>query len=167
MIQADNDIAVANEGAFELMGAQIIGRPFFTALRQSSLVADIEMALETGAARTGSFATIAGHTNVTNDVHIRPSADQLVLTFIDISDAQDLDNFRRDFVANVSHELRTPLASVMGFIETLRGPAKGDAAAHDRPVISNSHSDQDDEFIHRLIAHYCAKGFRNNDVTEN
>jgi two-component system phosphate regulon sensor histidine kinase PhoR len=39
---------------------------------------------------------------------------------------------RRDFVANVSHELRTPLTSIMGFIETLRGPASDDAAARNR-----------------------------------
>jgi len=35
-------------------------------------------------------------------------------------------------VANVSHELRTPLTSMMGFIETLRGPAKDDVAARER-----------------------------------
>jgi len=39
---------------------------------------------------------------------------------------------RGDFVANASHELRTPLASVLGFIETLRGPAKDDAEAQDK-----------------------------------
>jgi two-component system phosphate regulon sensor histidine kinase PhoR len=39
---------------------------------------------------------------------------------------------RADFVANASHELRTPLASLSGFIETLQGPAKNDAAARDR-----------------------------------
>ena len=39
---------------------------------------------------------------------------------------------RRDFVANVSHELRTPLTAIMGFIETLRGPARDDADARDR-----------------------------------
>ncbi len=39
---------------------------------------------------------------------------------------------RADFVANASHELRTPLASVLGFVETLQGPAKNDAAARDR-----------------------------------
>jgi two-component system phosphate regulon sensor histidine kinase PhoR len=30
---------------------------------------------------------------------------------------------------NVSHELRTPLTSLLGFIETLRGPASEDRAA--------------------------------------
>ena len=31
------------------------------------------------------------------------------------------------FVAHVSHELRTPLTSLVGFIETIQGPAKDDA----------------------------------------
>ena len=39
---------------------------------------------------------------------------------------------RRDFVANVSHELKTPLTSVLGFIETLRGPARDDVETRDR-----------------------------------
>jgi two-component system phosphate regulon sensor histidine kinase PhoR len=33
---------------------------------------------------------------------------------------------RRDFVANVSHELRTPLTALIGFLETLKGPARND-----------------------------------------
>jgi two-component system phosphate regulon sensor histidine kinase PhoR len=43
-----------------------------------------------------------------------------------------LDQMRADFVANVSHELKTPLSSLIGFIETLRGPAAGDAEARQR-----------------------------------
>jgi two-component system phosphate regulon sensor histidine kinase PhoR len=43
-----------------------------------------------------------------------------------------LERMRADFVANSSHELRTPLASLIGFIETLRGPAEGDIAAQRR-----------------------------------
>ena len=39
---------------------------------------------------------------------------------------------RQDFVANASHELRTPLASLTGFIETLRGPARNDEVARER-----------------------------------
>ena len=39
---------------------------------------------------------------------------------------------RSDFIANASHELRTPLASLKGFIETLRGPARNDSAARER-----------------------------------
>jgi two-component system phosphate regulon sensor histidine kinase PhoR len=39
---------------------------------------------------------------------------------------------RADFVANASHELRTPLASLIGFIDTLRGPARDDPPARER-----------------------------------
>lgn len=39
---------------------------------------------------------------------------------------------RADFVANVSHELRTPLTSLIGFTETLRGPAADDPPARER-----------------------------------
>ncbi len=40
-----------------------------------------------------------------------------------------LEKMRADFIANSSHELRTPLASLIGFIETLRGPAAEDREA--------------------------------------
>ena len=53
------------------------------------------------------------------------------LIFRDQSEARRIDRMRADFIANASHELRTPLASITGFIETLRGPAKNDAAARD------------------------------------
>ncbi len=40
-----------------------------------------------------------------------------------------VERMRADFVANASHELRTPLASLIGFIDTLRGPAADDPSA--------------------------------------
>jgi len=54
------------------------------------------------------------------------------MTFRDQSEARRIDRMRADFIANASHELRTPLASIAGFIETLRGPAKNDAKARER-----------------------------------
>jgi two-component system phosphate regulon sensor histidine kinase PhoR len=39
---------------------------------------------------------------------------------------------RADFIANAGHELKTPLAALIGFIETLRGPARDDGAARER-----------------------------------
>ena len=38
----------------------------------------------------------------------------------DITQADRLDQTRRDFVANVSHELRTPLTVLAGFLETMQ-----------------------------------------------
>ena len=47
----------------------------------------------------------------------------------DITAAWGAERIRSDFVANVSHELRSPLSVLIGFIETLKGPASGDHAA--------------------------------------
>jgi len=54
-----------------------------------------------------------------------------VVVFKDQSEARRIDRMRADFIANASHELRTPLASISGFVETLRGPARNDAVARD------------------------------------
>lgn len=53
----------------------------------------------------------------------------LILSLHDLTEARRLERMRVDFVANASHELRTPLASVLGFVETLQGPARDDAVA--------------------------------------
>jgi two-component system, OmpR family, phosphate regulon sensor histidine kinase PhoR len=55
-----------------------------------------------------------------------------VIAFADNSEARRIDRMRADFIANASHELRTPLASVSGFIETLRWPARDDPEARER-----------------------------------
>ena len=49
-----------------------------------------------------------------------------VLLLNDLTALKRSEQLRADFVANASHELRTPLASLVGFIETLRGPARDD-----------------------------------------
>ncbi|MBX6328498.1 MAG: PAS domain-containing protein [Pseudolabrys sp.] len=59
-------------------------------------------------------------------------ADLLLMTFNDLTPLRRVEEMRADFVANASHELRTPLAALLGFIETLRGSAKDDAAAREK-----------------------------------
>ncbi len=49
-----------------------------------------------------------------------------IMVFHDNTDIRNLENTRREFVANVSHELKTPLTSLQGFIETLLGGALKD-----------------------------------------
>ncbi|MGH6840862.1 MAG: sensor histidine kinase, partial [Methylocella sp.] len=56
----------------------------------------------------------------------------LILTLRDLSEARRVERMRVDFVANASHELRTPLASLLGFVETLQGPAREDKDARER-----------------------------------
>jgi len=56
----------------------------------------------------------------------------VLVSFEEMTDKEQASQMRRDFVANVSHELRTPLTALMGFIETLRGPARNDPKASAR-----------------------------------
>ena len=55
-----------------------------------------------------------------------------VLALRDETDVRRAERTRADFLANASHELRTPLASLLGFIETLRGHAKEDEGAREK-----------------------------------
>ncbi|MEA2861184.1 MAG: two-component system, OmpR family, phosphate regulon sensor histidine kinase PhoR, partial [Methylobacteriaceae bacterium] len=71
------------------------------------------------------------------DVYIAPmefgvGTGMVMLTLHDLSEARRVERMRVDFVANASHELRTPLASLLGFVETLQGPARNDPVARDR-----------------------------------
>jgi two-component system phosphate regulon sensor histidine kinase PhoR len=63
-----------------------------------------------------------------------PLADggQALIVLSDRTRERVVERMRADFVANVSHELRTPLASLIGFVETLRGPAADDPPAQQR-----------------------------------
>ena len=49
-----------------------------------------------------------------------------ILVFHDLTRLNELENTRKEFVANVSHELRTPLSLIKGFVETLLDGAKDD-----------------------------------------
>ncbi len=38
---------------------------------------------------------------------------------LSLEQVTDLDNFRREMIANLSHDLRTPMASILGYLETV------------------------------------------------
>ena len=54
-----------------------------------------------------------------------------IIFFYDITDLVRVNTMRADFLANASHELKTPVASLLGYIETLRGHAKDDPKAQE------------------------------------
>lgn len=56
----------------------------------------------------------------TLSVRIQPYGEGMKLVLSqDITEREQADTMRRDFVANVSHEIRTPLTVLAGFIETM------------------------------------------------
>ncbi len=133
-IDRNERILAANAEARKLLGQELSGRHFITALRQPDLVEAVELCMDDNAPRLVSY--LSGHTNAdaTYDVHVQRTSDAnaVLLSFQDVTQMTQAGQMRRDFVANVSHELRTPLTSLMGFIETLQGPAKDDPAARER-----------------------------------
>ena len=61
-----------------------------------------------------------------NYLQLTNSKDNYVILMKNITPLKNIEKVRSSFIANVSHELKTPLATVMGFLETIRGPAKDD-----------------------------------------
>ena len=59
------------------------------------------------------------------------NAATMLIRFSDETLLRRSEQMRADFIANASHELRTPLAALIGYIETLQGPAKDDMKARD------------------------------------
>jgi two-component system phosphate regulon sensor histidine kinase PhoR len=136
LIGPDSSIEVANSAAEALLGRAIAGRHYLTILRQPSLVETVDTALRDRMPGQTTFLTNEASRSVTYRTTAAPvttaTGQGVLLTFEDITPLQEAGQIRRDFVANVSHELRTPLTALIGFIETLKGAARDDAAARER-----------------------------------
>ena len=61
-----------------------------------------------------------------NHLQLTNTRDNYVILMKNITPLKNIERVRSSFIANVSHELKTPLATIMGFLETIRGPAKDD-----------------------------------------
>lgn len=134
MVDQTERIIAANADANMLLGQNIQGRHFATILRQPQVIEAVEQSLRSkGPAKTRHLSN-DGAQDTTFEVQFRymNSVGAVLATFQDVTHLEQAGQMRRDFVANVSHELRTPLTALMGFIETLRGPARDDAAARER-----------------------------------
>jgi two-component system, OmpR family, phosphate regulon sensor histidine kinase PhoR len=136
LIGRDDRILAANQTARALLGPDIRGRLYVTCLRQPGLIDCIEQGLRNGAAGQGRHVVRGASSDSIYRVIVNPvegdGQNGVLCTFEDISEQEQIGQMRRDFVANVSHELRTPLTALLGFIETLQGAARHDAAARER-----------------------------------
>jgi two-component system phosphate regulon sensor histidine kinase PhoR len=133
----------ANSGACALLGEGLGGRHFITAIRQPSVLDAVESCLRDHVARQTRYLGSEGGQDTTYRVtcsHVDIEVGKAVLVcFEDITQVEQAGQMRRDFVANVSHELRSPLTSLLGFIETMRGPARGDPVASERFLSTMQH----------------------------
>ena len=133
-------VVEANEAARLLLPGLKLGHPLSFALRSPVVLDGIDAVLASSEPLRVEYSEHVPSER-TFEVHIGPLRSEaldrdarsgVVLFFRDLTSARRLEAMRTDFVANASHELRTPLASLLGFVETLQGPARNDPAARER-----------------------------------
>lgn len=132
-------IVGANAAARAQFGPRLVGLDLGAALRSQKLRETAMRVIggkgdEAGPGQTVAF-DMTGAVERAYQAHVMalgpvlPEGPAAAVAMQDLTAARRIDEMRRDFVANISHELKTPLAGIVGFIETLRGPAAHDAAA--------------------------------------
>jgi two-component system phosphate regulon sensor histidine kinase PhoR len=135
----------ASAAARALLGADPAGRALTEVLRHPAVIEAVEETLNHGAGRGAEFVlpgTIERHLAARIEMlpseagpsEVGPSeaGAAVMIALHDLTEIARGQRARSDFIANVSHELRTPLSSLIGFIETLQGPAHDDAPARAR-----------------------------------
>jgi two-component system, OmpR family, phosphate regulon sensor histidine kinase PhoR len=132
VVDPDARITLANDAALALFGQSLIGRHHGISFRQPDFIRAIEAALTGRGGSKVRMVSSAVAQDVIYQVSVSPLPSGALCVFEDHSAFEQMGQMRRDFVANVSHELRTPLTALLGFIETLQGPARNDAAARER-----------------------------------
>lgn len=163
----------ANRKAVALFGDGLINRPFVTVVRHPVVVQAVEWVLRPDASDAPptdpalptppeGIASLranllADGRDIAAEVTVSPVPASIgkgaLIAILDNSVAEEAEKTRRDFVANVSHELRTPLTAMIGFIETLRGPARDDAKARDRFLdIMEREAHRMNRLVHDLLS---------------
>jgi two-component system phosphate regulon sensor histidine kinase PhoR len=114
--------------------ALAVGSLLTLALRNPTLLNAIEAVRQSGVAQTVELhQTVPNATWHRADVAPLPGeAGLFAVVLRSLTEQKRLEQLRSDFIANASHELRTPLTSLVGFIDTLLGPAARDEGARER-----------------------------------
>ena len=132
LLNRDGHVEMTNASLRRLFAleADPRGRPLAEAFALEGLTALAASARESGELRDGEFSLAEPETRQLHVNAICPrragEAPQTILVFHDVTRLKELENTRRDFVANVSHELRTPISLIKGFTETLMDGAVDD-----------------------------------------
>ncbi len=136
VVAGDSRVVAVNRHAKAILPALRIGGNLALALRDPDILDGIGRVFASGRSEQVAWrerVPVERVFDVTVAPLDQPSADRaLVLTLRDLTETLRVERMRADFIANASHELRTPLASLLGFVETLQGPARDDAHARTR-----------------------------------
>jgi two-component system phosphate regulon sensor histidine kinase PhoR len=140
VLDREGRVIAFNETAISIAPALRRGEAALIALRMPELVDAIRRATKRHEPqRVEFFERVpldrwfeAFVTPVSLSTGVGDAVEIVLVTFNDLTPLRRVEEMRADFIANASHELRTPLAALLGFVETLQGPAKDDPAARDK-----------------------------------
>jgi two-component system phosphate regulon sensor histidine kinase PhoR len=138
VLDLNHRIVHANYAAELAIGSNINMRPLVDAMRSPELLDAVEAVMAGAVPEAIADIELRDHTTrsyraiIARLANIGGGGEAAVMALQDLTAIRRLEAMRADFVANASHELRTPLANLVGFIETLEGPAKDDEAARAR-----------------------------------
>ncbi len=138
VLRGDRRILHANQAVVDLLGHDPIDADLTAAIRNPEILNAADAVLAgRDEHRTVEFARGGEREQhlVARMVRLserRPIGPVVILALHDLTAIRKTMQMRADFVANVSHELRTPLSTLVGCIETLRGPAKDDPEGRER-----------------------------------
>ena len=137
LLNRQRRVVRANKAARGIFGRQMQDRDLAAVLRNPPLLDAVEEVLS-GAPGREVELTLTGASDREFRAMVEPlprsgvDGTVAVLSLHDVTALRRMEQMRADFVANASHELRTPLSALLGFIETLRGPARDDSEARER-----------------------------------
>ncbi|MDH5187996.1 MAG: ATP-binding protein [Rhodospirillaceae bacterium] len=137
LLDKKREVLALNQAAAELMGDNARGSDLSMSFRHPQILDSVSMAISGGTAKATEITLSAPvrrifeayATSLPKGIAGNARA---ILVLHNVTLARQAEEMRADFVANVSHELRSPLSSLVGFIETLQGPAKDDVAAQEK-----------------------------------
>jgi len=136
-VDRGHNVMHANQAALDLFPSMRIGAVIALANRSPELAEAIDHVVEYQTPRSVRLherMPMERRLDATVSPLARDHGDlpAIVIVLRDVSERERLAQMRADFIAHASHELRTPLAALRGFIETLQGAARNDAAARER-----------------------------------
>ena len=137
LVGSREEVIGFNAAASKLLPGLARGEAFVRAVRMPALLEAVRRCSTSGGQQVIAFAERVPierwfRADVSALEQDKGASRDVLVTIHEETQEKRAELMRADFVANVSHELRTPLASVLGFIETLNGPAKNDPAARER-----------------------------------
>jgi two-component system, OmpR family, phosphate regulon sensor histidine kinase PhoR len=129
-VDMDQNILHINEAAAKLLMVkekECVGKPLWQEIRNQEITSALDKAIKTLSViktqmrlnrKTDQLVVDIYAASLSNDDGVPIGA---VLVLHDITELENLERVRTDFVANASHELKTPITAIRGMAETLLG----------------------------------------------